>query len=134
MKNSIATLAAVAALTAGASAQPAFQDRQPAATPILQEEENSSAPRAGKLELRSHDVDVVINNGFATTTIVQELENSSGSALEATWAFPLPEEASLSELALWIDGSPQIGEVVEKSEADRIYEQEKQAGESTAKA
>ncbi len=89
---------------------------------------------AGELSLKNHDVDVVINNGFATTTIVQTLENTSASALEATWAFPLPDEAALSELTLWIDGVPQVGEVVESREADRIYEEEKRAGESTAKA
>ncbi len=89
---------------------------------------------AGRLELRTHDVDIVINNGFATTTIVQVLENQGDQAIEANWAFPLPDEAALSELTLWIDGSPQVGEVVESAEAERIYEEEKKAGESTALA
>ena len=88
----------------------------------------------GKLHLRSHDVDLVINNGFATTTIDQVLDNPTDRELEATWSFPLPEEASLSELSMWIDETQVIGEVVEKQEAKRIYEEEKKAGESAALA
>ncbi len=92
------------------------------------------APIAGTLELRSHAVHVVINNGFATTTIDQVLGNSTDNALEATWSFPLPEEASLSELSIVTDELRAIGEVAEKREARRIYEEEKKAGESSALA
>lgn len=88
----------------------------------------------GELNLRSHDVDVVINNGFAATTIEQVLDNPTDQVLEATWSFPLPEEASLSELSMWIGETRVIGEVVEKQEAKRIYEEEKAAGESAALA
>ncbi len=88
----------------------------------------------GKLSLRSHDVDVVINNGFASTTIEQVLENTTNQPLEATWSFPLPEDASLSEFSLWIDGIPHVGEVAEKNKAKEIHEAEKRAGESSALA
>ena len=88
----------------------------------------------GKLHLRSHDVDVVINNGFATTTIDQVLDNPTDRELEVTWSFPLPEEASLSELSMWIGETQVIGEVVAKQEAKRIYEEERKAGESAALA
>ena len=91
-------------------------------------------PVPGELHLRSCDIDVVINNGFATTTIEQVLDNPTDHALEAVWSFPLPEEASLSELSLWIGETRVIGEVVEKSEARRIYQAEKDAGESSALA
>lgn len=99
--------------------------------PVSDEQPAGSRP-AGRLSLLDHDVDVVINNGFATTTIVQTLGNTTPSAMEATWSFPLPDAASLSELTLWIDGVPQVGEVVESQEAERIYQEEKSAGESTA--
>ncbi|MCP3915511.1 MAG: VWA domain-containing protein [bacterium] len=94
----------------------------------------SVASVQGKLHLRSHDVDVVINNGFATTTIDQVLANPTDRALEATWSFPLPDEASLSELSMWVGGTRVIGEVIEKGEAQRIYEEERKAGESAALA
>ena len=90
--------------------------------------------KPGELHIRSHHVDVVLNNGFATTTIDQVLDNPTDQALEATWSFPLPDEASLSELSMWIADIQVIGEVVEKQEAKRIYEEEKAAGESSAHA
>lgn len=118
-----------------AQAQGTTREALSAAVP--QAEEAAAEPRPvtrGRLTLRDHDVDVVINNGFATTTIVQVLDNTTATALDATWAFPLPDEAALSELALWIDGSPQIGEVVEAARAKEIHEHEKAVGESTALA
>ena len=98
------------------------------------ESETPAAGTPGKLSLRSHEVDVVINNGFATTIIDQVLDNPTDHVLSATWAFPLPEEASLSELSMSIGGSLVIGEVVEKQEAQAIFEAEKNAGESAALA
>lgn len=94
--------------------------------------ESELQPVPGDLRLLRNDVDIIINNGFATTIIDQLLENPTGQTLEATWSFPLPEEASLSELSLWIDGTQVVGEVVAKSEAQRIYEAERDAGESAA--
>ncbi|MCA8979654.1 MAG: VWA domain-containing protein [Planctomycetes bacterium] len=89
---------------------------------------------AGDLSLRDHRVDVVINNGFATTTVEQVLVNEGAVDLDARWAFPLPKEASLSELSLWIDGAMSIGEVREEREARRIYEEEANAGQDAALA
>lgn len=132
------SLLALSALgpTALAPANPfgAPQDRQLEAAPKLTAPApfGEAAPVAGTLRLRDHNVDVVINNGFATTTVVQTLENATGQSLEATWSFPLPNDASLSELALWIDGTPHVGEVALKSEAQAIYASEKSAGESSA--
>jgi len=111
----------------------AQEERQPIdAVPSAEEE--LVQPTPGELHIRSHHVDVVLNNGFATTTIDQVLDNPTDRALEATWSFPLPEEASLSELSMKIGERRLIGEVVEKQEAKRIYEAEKEAGESSALA
>lgn len=96
--------------------------------------QEASRVEAGDLSLRDHRVDVVINNGFATTTVDQLLVNAGAIDLDAQWAFPLPKEASLSELSLWIDGAPSIGEVREKQEARRIYEEEARAGQDAALA
>jgi Ca-activated chloride channel homolog len=90
--------------------------------------------QAGDLRLRDHHVEVVINNGFATTTVEQLLANGGAVDIDAHWSFALPKEASLSELSLWIDGQAVIGEVVPKQEARRIYEEEASAGNDTALA
>ncbi len=94
-------------------------------------------PRDGSLpalQIVSHDVNVVINNGFAVTEVDQTFHNPHAADLDAIYTFPLPREASLSELSLWIDGHEVVGEVVEKEEARKIASAEKKAGRDTALA
>ncbi len=73
---------------------------------------------------KSHRVSVLINNGFARTEVDQVFYNDSARDLEAVYSFPIPEEASLSELSLWMDGKEVIGEVLERKRAREIYQQE----------
>jgi Ca-activated chloride channel family protein len=68
----------------------------------------------GSIEIRDHDVNVIINNGFAITTVDQIFFNPTDRDMEAVYTFPLPKNASLSELSLWIDGQEVVGEVTEK--------------------
>lgn len=88
----------------------------------------------GALRIKDHDVSVVINNGFAITEVDQTFFNPHDRDLEAIYTFPLPKEASLSELSLWIDGEEMIGEVVEKEKAREIYEEEKESGRESSLA
>jgi len=80
------------------------------------------------LEIRDHHVSVVIEDGYAVTTVEQVFHNPHGSDLEAIYSFPVPEHGAVSEFTLWIDGKPVSGEVLEKKEARRVYEEEKAAG------
>ena len=88
----------------------------------------------GSIEIRDHDVNVIINNGFAVTTVDQVFYNPTDRDLEAVYTFPLPKNASLSELSLWIEGREILGEVTEKEKAREIYSKEKEAGRNTAVA
>jgi len=90
---------------------------------------NSTLP---KLEIRSHQVDVIIEDGFATTSVEQIFHNPHGQDLEALYSFPVPDKAAVGEFIFWIDGKPVIGEVLEKEQAKDIYNQEKQAGRQSA--
>ena len=80
------------------------------------------------LSIRSHDVSVSITDGFAITQVEQVFANPTGQDMEAMYRFPVPDKAAVSEFTVWIDGSPVIGEVMEKQEANEIYEEEKAAG------
>ena len=80
------------------------------------------------LEIGDHRVSVVIEDGYAITTIDQTFRNPHGTDLEAIYSFPVPEKAAVSEFTYWIDGKPVSGEVLPKKEARRIYEEEKAAG------
>ena len=91
-------------------------------------------PPRGDLHIQSHRVDVVLNNGFATTQVDQVLVNPQDQDVEAEWAFPLPKEGSLSELSIVVGETRVVGEVVEKQEARRIYGAEKSAGQDAALA
>lgn len=86
------------------------------------------------LEIVEHDVRVVINNGFAVTEVDQVFHNPNDVDLEAIYTFPLPLDASLSELSLWVDGEERIGEVVEKERGREIYREERDNGRETALA
>jgi Ca-activated chloride channel family protein len=80
------------------------------------------------LEIREHMVDVVIEDGYAITSIEQVFVNPHDRDLEAQYSFPLPEHGTVVELTVWIDGHPITGEVLEKEKARKLYEEEKAAG------
>jgi len=87
-----------------------------------------------ELEIEEHRVNIVINNGFAVTEVDQTFRNPHDQDLDAVYTFPLPRQASLSELSLWIDGVEVVGEVVEKERARKIVQEERQAGRESALA
>ena len=85
-------------------------------------------------EILSHQVQVVINNGFAKTEVIQRFRNNNAEKMEALYSFPLPKSASLSEVTVQHGEELINGEVVERKTADRIYGEEKAKGASAAKA
>ncbi|MEB4589849.1 VIT domain-containing protein [Candidatus Thiothrix sp. Deng01] len=88
-------------------------------------------PRDGSsadIEIRSHEVNVTIENGYAVTQIDQVFFNKGNQDTEATYEFPVPKNGTVAEFSLWIDGKRVIGEVIEKEQAREVYEQEKAAG------
>lgn len=86
---------------------------------------NGSLP---PLNLKEQRVNVVIEDGYAVTTVEQVFHNTHARDLEAIYSFPVPEHAAVGEFTMWIDGKPVTGEVLEKQEARRVYEEEKRAG------
>ena len=86
------------------------------------------------LDIQSHHVDVSIDNGYAITTVEQTFSNPQTTDLEATYSFPVPENGTVAEFTVWIDGKPVTAEVLEKNEAKKVYEEEKAAGRDTGLA
>ncbi len=78
--------------------------------------------RKRKLTLRKYHVDVHIEDGFARTTIDQTYFNHEHGRLEGTFYFPLPPDASLSRLAMYVDGKLMEGGMVERDHARDVYE------------
>ncbi|MEH6471631.1 MAG: VIT domain-containing protein [Halopseudomonas sp.] len=90
---------------------------------------NSGLP---ELQISQHHVHVVIEDGYATTTVEQQFHNPSNQQLEALYSFPVPEKAAVGEFVYWINDQPVVGEVVAKQQAREIYQQQKSAGKSVA--
>jgi len=86
------------------------------------------------IEIRYHNLDVIINNGFARTCVQQTFFNPNSQDLEAIYAFPVPEDAVLAEMRMLSGETILEGEVLPREEADRIYEEEKNKGNETGKA
>ena len=84
------------------------------------------------LEIKDHHVSVLIEDGYAITTVEQIFANPNADDLEAVYSFPVPEKAAVGEFTFWIDGEAVTGEVLEKERAREIYEEEKQAGREAA--
>src|SRR5262249_54247750 len=70
-----------------------------------------------QLSLRKFQVDVHIEDGFARTTIDQTYFNHEQVQLEGTFHFPLPPDASLSRLAMYVNGELMEGGMAERSHA-----------------
>ena len=83
---------------------------------------------SSSLQIKSHDVAVVVENGYAITSVTQVFHNPQANDLEAIYRFPVPDKAAVSEFTVWIDNQPVIGEVLEKEQARKVYEEEKAAG------
>lgn len=76
-----------------------------------------------KLSLRKFHVDAWIEDGFARTTIDQTYFNHTHSRQEGTFKFPLPPDASLSRLAMYVNGKLMEGGMVERDHGRNVFEQ-----------
>jgi tetratricopeptide (TPR) repeat protein len=76
-----------------------------------------------RLSLRKFHIDVHIEDGFARTTIDQTYFNATWSQLEGTFYFPLPPDASLSRLAMYVNGTLMEGGMAERQHARNTFEQ-----------
>jgi Ca-activated chloride channel family protein len=76
----------------------------------------------GVLEIKTHEVNVSINNGIAVTKVTQVFHNTENRQVEALYTFPVPKKASVSNFSMWINGKEMVGEVLEKERARKIYD------------
>ncbi|MBN1399760.1 MAG: VWA domain-containing protein [Anaerolineae bacterium] len=79
-------------------------------------------PSLHELTIKYHHVSVEIENQVATTRVDQVFVNELGYEIEGEYIFPLPEGASISAFAMWVDGQRLEAEVLERERAQEIYE------------
>lgn len=76
----------------------------------------------GPLSIKYHRAEVKITDRAAVTHVDQVFINSSDRDLEATYIFPLPKGATVSDFYLYMNGKKMKGEILEKDRARNIYE------------
>ncbi len=74
------------------------------------------------LTIRYHRVSVTIDNQIAITRVEQEFVNEHDWEAEGTYIFPIPEDASISNFVMWVDGVPIEGNILPAEQARKIYE------------
>ncbi|MGE5139941.1 MAG: VIT domain-containing protein [Rudaea sp.] len=77
---------------------------------------------ASYLSVKNHNVTTSIDNQVAQTKIDQTFVNPSDYQLEGTYIFPLPDDATLDDFAMYVDGKRLEGKVLDRDQARRIYE------------
>lgn len=75
------------------------------------------------LKVDHHHVNVEIENQIATTDVDLEFVNEGDGLAEGTFVFPLPGEASVEQLVMYIDGQPIDAKILPADEARRIYDE-----------
>jgi Ca-activated chloride channel family protein len=83
-------------------------------------------PRHGEaippLTVKYHHVTVEIVNQVAKTSVDQVFVNNFGRDIEGTYIFPIPENAAVSEFAMWVGGERVRGEILDSQKARGIFE------------
>lgn len=74
------------------------------------------------------DVRITVTGVIARAVVKQEFTNSSKEWTEGIYVFPLPETAAVDHLRMKIGEHIIEGQVKERSEAKKVYEQAKQEG------
>lgn len=79
-------------------------------------------PKPIYLDLEYHKVKAHIEENIAQVEIDEVFSNPHSQRLEGEFIFPIPEEAVVSSFALFVGDKKVEGEVLERKEARRIYE------------
>jgi Ca-activated chloride channel homolog len=80
-------------------------------------------PLPNSLPVKSINLDIKINGQVATTHVEQVFRNDTPYTLEGTYFFPIPETAAIVEFSIWENGKKLVGEVRNREEARRIYDE-----------
>lgn len=78
------------------------------------------------------DVKMDIAGPVIRTTLSQTFENTSDDWVEGIYVFPLPENAAVDRLRMVIGGRMIEGQIKEKNQAKKIYEQAKSEGKKAS--
>ena len=75
------------------------------------------------MHIKTYDAIATIQDQIAVTRVDQTFFNDSDDLVEATFIFPLPENAVITELYYWFNGKRYKASVREREEAQKAYNQ-----------
>jgi len=82
--------------------------------------------------LLNTDVNITVNGLVARVSVMQEFQNTASEWVEGIYVFPLPDEAAVDHMRLYVGDRFIEGEIREKAQARKEYEQAKQSGRKTS--
>jgi Ca-activated chloride channel family protein len=82
--------------------------------------------------LKHTSVDVAVSGFMARVTVTQMFTNPYDRRIEATYVFPLPEDAAVDDMTMRIGARTIRGLIKEKQEARKIYEEAKAQGKTAS--
>jgi len=82
--------------------------------------------------LMNTDVNIDVNGLVARVSVMQEFKNEGTEWVEGIYVFPLPDEAAVDHMRLYIGDRFIEGEIREKEQARKEYEEARQAGKKTS--
>ena len=88
--------------------------------------------KAGPFVLEHTEATAEVSGGFAHVEVSQRFRNPHKVRLEAVYAFPLPENAAVTDMFMRISSRVVTSEVREREEAKRVYEAARSSGQAAA--
>jgi Ca-activated chloride channel homolog len=82
--------------------------------------------------MQATSVDFAVAGMTATVTLRQDFVNAGPEWVEGVYAFPLPETAAVRRMEIQIGERRIVGRVRERKEAQKIYQQARQAGKKAS--
>ncbi|HEU0031325.1 MAG TPA: VIT and VWA domain-containing protein [Kofleriaceae bacterium] len=85
-------------------------------------------PSGPPMAMLDSDIDVVVRGPIVEATITQKFQNRTDHATEATYIFPLPEDAAVTAMAIKSGNRTYRASIEKREEAQRRYEDAVRAG------
>jgi Ca-activated chloride channel family protein len=92
------------------------------------------ATRAGQVREAYRHVRVVVEGDLARTTVTQVFVSDFDQAVEATYSYPLPGDATVTSFAHFVDGRRIEAHAEERGQAERTYQRAAAEGKAAALA
>lgn len=93
----------------------------------------SNAPGSVRPATRlSTDISIDVTGIVATVSVAQRFRNESDDWVEGIYVFPLPDDAAVDKLVMQIGERRIEGEIQEREQAKRTYEQARAAGQQAS--